>query len=68
MPPPPEPREEKEVKPEPKVRRRTDTPLAAMLPSKYADVDVTNLFPDFRYDKVCLLTLYSVMVPNHSAT
>lgn len=28
------------------------TPLAAMLPSKYADVDVRELFPDFRPDKV----------------
>lgn len=52
MPPPPEPKEEKEIKTEPKVRRRMDTPLAAMLPSKYVDVDVTDLFPDFRYDKV----------------
>jgi transcription initiation factor TFIID subunit 1 len=28
------------------------TPLGAMLPSKYANVDVTDLFPDFRQDKV----------------
>lgn len=35
-----------------KELRRLDTPLAAMLPSKYANVDVTELFPDFRPDKV----------------
>lgn len=29
-----------------------NTPLGAMLPSKYADVDVTEIFPDFRQDKV----------------
>ncbi|XP_049784763.1 transcription initiation factor TFIID subunit 1 isoform X1 [Schistocerca cancellata] len=33
-------------------KRKLETPLAAMLPSKYADVDVTELFPDFRVDKV----------------
>ena len=27
-------------------------PLAAMRPSKYADVDVREIFPDFRVDKV----------------
>lgn len=32
--------------------RRLETPLAAMLPSKYANVDVRELFPDFRPDKV----------------
>lgn len=54
MPPPPAPsdvemdaNEQKEVN-----KRRLETPLAAMLPSKYADVDVTELFPDFRADKV----------------
>ncbi|XP_001845437.2 transcription initiation factor TFIID subunit 1 isoform X1 [Culex quinquefasciatus] len=36
----------------PKVERKLDTPLAAMLPSKYVDVDVRELFPDFRPDKV----------------
>lgn len=34
------------------MKKRLDTPLAAMLPSKYADVDVTELFPDFRHGKV----------------
>ncbi|KAJ9586078.1 hypothetical protein L9F63_020275 [Diploptera punctata] len=41
MPPPPLPGE-----------TQTGKPLAAMLPSKYANVDVTELFPDFRVDKV----------------
>lgn len=33
-------------------KRHLDTPLAAMLPSKYADLDVTELFPEFRPGKV----------------
>ncbi|XP_075681101.1 TATA-box binding protein associated factor 1 [Dermatophagoides pteronyssinus] len=33
-------------------KKRLDTPLAAMLPSKYADLDVTELFPEFRHDQV----------------
>lgn len=32
--------------------KKKETPLAAMLPSKYANVDVRELFPDFRPDKV----------------
>lgn len=32
--------------------RKLETPLAAMLPSKYANVDVREIFPDFRPDKV----------------
>lgn len=32
--------------------RKLGTPLADMLPSKYANVDVCELFPDFRPDKV----------------
>lgn len=32
--------------------RKLDTPLAAMLPSKYANTDVRELFPDFSQDKV----------------
>ncbi|XP_058793078.1 transcription initiation factor TFIID subunit 1-like isoform X2 [Phymastichus coffea] len=55
MPPPPVP-EEKEVltaeEEEAAIKRRLETPLASMLPSKYADVDVTELFPDFRPGKV----------------
>lgn len=34
--------------------KRLETPLAAMLPSKYENVDVTTLFPDFRVGKVIL--------------
>ncbi|XP_064482007.1 transcription initiation factor TFIID subunit 1-like isoform X2 [Ornithodoros turicata] len=33
-------------------KRSLDTPLAAMLPSKYADLDVTELFPEFRPGQV----------------
>lgn len=35
-----------------RAEKRLETPLAAMLPSKYANVDVRELFPDFRPDKV----------------
>lgn len=51
MPPPstvPPPKQEKP--------KKLDTPLAAMLPSKYANVDVTELFPDFRPDRVLLFS------------
>jgi len=34
------------------LKRKLDTPLAAMLPSKYEDCDVTDLFPEFRHNKV----------------
>lgn len=33
-------------------KKRLSTPLAAMLPSKYADFDVTELFPEFRHNQV----------------
>ncbi|XP_004536590.1 transcription initiation factor TFIID subunit 1 isoform X1 [Ceratitis capitata] len=39
-------------KTEKQIDRKLDTPLADMLPSKYANVDVRELFPDFRPDKV----------------
>lgn len=55
MPPPPLPSSDKDLDDENSNdirRRKLETPLAAMLPSKYADVDVTELFPDFRFDKV----------------
>ncbi|XP_023247191.1 transcription initiation factor TFIID subunit 1 [Copidosoma floridanum] len=55
MPPPPVP-EEKDVltseEAEAAAKRKLETPLASMLPSKYANVDVTELFPDFRPGKV----------------
>lgn len=33
-------------------KKRLDTPLAAMLPSKYENCDVTDIFPEFRHNKV----------------
>lgn len=48
--------EEKEILTEEEAevvrQRKLETPLAAMLPSKYANTDVTELFPDFRTNKV----------------
>lgn len=56
MPPPPTPTKASEQNASEQEngdgKKRLDTPLAAMLPSKYADVDVTELFPDFRHGKV----------------
>ncbi|XP_059046992.1 transcription initiation factor TFIID subunit 1 isoform X1 [Achroia grisella] len=51
MPPPSTVPQAKNEKP-----KKLETPLAAMLPSKYANVDVTELFPDFRPDKVLLFS------------
>ncbi|CAG5050459.1 unnamed protein product [Parnassius apollo] len=51
MPPPSTVPKQKTDKP-----KKLETPLAAMLPSKYANVDVTELFPDFRPDKVLLFS------------
>lgn len=55
MPPPPIP-EEKEAltaeEAEAARQRKLETPLASMLPSKYANINVTELFPDFRANKV----------------
>lgn len=39
------------LSPEKRIKK-LDTPLAAMLPSKYADLDVTELFPEFRPGQV----------------
>ncbi|GBN59852.1 hypothetical protein AVEN_111686-1 [Araneus ventricosus] len=36
------------------TEKKLDTPLAAMLPSKYKNMDVTKLFPEFRHGQVCL--------------
>lgn len=61
MPPPPVPvnKEYKEsdmiLKIEDMDKKKLETPLAAMLPSKYANIDVTELFPDFRHGKVRVL-------------
>lgn len=37
-------------------KRKLETPLAAMLPEKYANVDVREFFPDFRFGKVVIDT------------
>ena len=55
MPPPPVPEEKEALTPEEAeaaAKRKLETPLASMLPSKYANVDVCELFPDFRPNKV----------------
>ncbi|XP_012257174.2 transcription initiation factor TFIID subunit 1 [Athalia rosae] len=55
MPPPPIPEEKEALTPEEAEaarQRKLETPLASMLPSKYANIDVTELFPDFRPNKV----------------
>ncbi|XP_016841601.1 transcription initiation factor TFIID subunit 1 [Nasonia vitripennis] len=55
MPPPPVPEEKEALTPEEveaAAKRKLETPLASMLPSKYANVNVTELFPDFRPNKV----------------
>lgn len=53
MPPPPNPKIKTEDDGDQDERKRLlETPLAAMLPSKYVGVDVRELFPDFRVDKV----------------
>ncbi|CAH0547721.1 unnamed protein product [Brassicogethes aeneus] len=49
MPPPPKPIEGKNDEND---KKKLETPLAAMLPSKYQNIDVTELFPDFRHGKV----------------
>lgn len=53
MPPPPQPSDKngEELDADGK-KRKLETPLAAMLPSKYAGIDVREIFPDFRFDKV----------------
>lgn len=38
--------------------KKKNTPLAAMLPSKYQGIDVSEIFPDFRMDKVYISWLY----------
>jgi len=35
---------------------RKETPLAAMLPSKYEGIDVTSIFPDFTTEKESFFT------------
>lgn len=60
MPPPPVPDDKKsdgEEESEDAKSKKRETPLASMLPSKYAGIDVTEIFPDFRMDKVCFRDL-----------
>lgn len=55
MPPPPariEPNSHSITADDEEPKRKLETPLAAMLPSKYQNIDVTDLFPDFRHGKV----------------
>lgn len=55
MPPPPIPDDKEPITPEEAEaarQRKLETPLASMLPSKYANINVTELFPDFRANKV----------------
>lgn len=60
MPPPPIPKTQENgicvstdtQQTEEEAKKKLETPLAAMLPSKYANIDVTELFPDFRHGKV----------------
>lgn len=40
--------------------RRPITPLAAMLPSKYLNVNVKEIFPDFRPDAVSMQNVFFV--------
>lgn len=45
--------EETSEDPKPEV-----TPLSTILPSTYKDMDVTEIFPDFRRGKVMLITIF----------
>lgn len=40
--------------------KKLETPLAAMLPEKYANVDVREFFPDFRFGKVNDFVSFSI--------
>ena len=52
MPPPPTPQERMRILSASEAKKKLETPLAAMLPSKYANISVQEIFPDFRPDKV----------------
>ena len=65
MPPPPTPTEKMKILAANEARKKLETPLAAMLPSKYANVSVQELFPDFRPDKVlCFSRLFGPGKPS----
>ena len=59
MPPPPAVGGTGAAPPPPPRRKQLNTPLGAMLPEKYASVEITDLFPDFREDKVCAASVES---------
>lgn len=64
MPPPPTP-SSKTPTMSSDAKKKLETPLAAMLPSKYANIDVRELFPDFRPDKVlCFSRLFGPGKPS----
>ena len=63
MPPPPTPTSKSMSAAD--AKKKLETPLAAMLPSKYANIDVRELFPDFRPDKVlCFSRLFGPGKPS----
>lgn len=63
MPPPPTPTSKSMSASD--AKKKLETPLAAMLPSKYANIDVRELFPDFRPDKVlCFSRLFGPGKPS----
>lgn len=53
---------DKQFNDENESKKKLETPLAAMLPSKYANVDVTDLFPDFRHGQVCKIIILRTKV------
>lgn len=55
MPPPPEVAVPTPSSATANRRKQLNTPLASMLPEKYANTEITELFPDFREDKVSQL-------------
>lgn len=55
MPPPPIPNDTNGTEED---KKKLETPLAAMLPSKYENVDVRKIFPDFRHGQVGFLLIH----------
>ncbi|CAG7727818.1 unnamed protein product [Allacma fusca] len=52
MPPPPVPPAKGAKLSDGSFEKKLETPLAAMLPSKYVGINITTVFPDFRPDKI----------------
>jgi len=61
-PPAAEPPPQSKAKPEPTSQRR---PLAGMLPEKYKDTDVRELFPEFRQNEVLRFSRLFPIKPSH---